>query len=81
MARTLEVKDAAVGKVFIFITIVKRNAMGTLVRAAPGLVSMQTGLPKKCVSTNGSRKPSASEGGVDAVPRAISLIASGAVIA
>jgi hypothetical protein len=33
------VKDAAVGKSFIFITIVMRNAMGTLLRAASRLLS------------------------------------------
>jgi len=32
------VKDAAAGKSFIFITIVVRNAMGTLLRAACTLV-------------------------------------------
>ena len=33
------VKDAAAGKSFTFIAIVVRNGMGTLVRAAPTLVS------------------------------------------
>jgi len=32
------VKDAAVGKSFIFIAIVMRNAMGTLMRAASAIV-------------------------------------------